>query len=248
MRPKKQRHPPSSCGTGYGRESKATPTPRHPNDSRSDAFRSAPCSDYRPHSAQRGRIPGSASGAGPRGAAGMLGYDARVAGSRSRRFSARPTAPGCPIRARLGRALRPIRSCGSGSRSWRARSEPGVGSRRRRCDPEGARREQRGGGGVGEPRASPAGSAAATLRSTLASLWAASQVTALCRGRVSVRAREGPLRWSGPGAGRPRGPSAAGAARAPCAPAPASAGVPGKARHFHTPRAPRSGRRGGESV
>lgn len=43
-----------------------------------------------------------------------------------------------------------------------------------------------------------------------------------------MRAREEPRRWSGQGAGRPRGPSAAGAARAPCTRCLLRAGVPGR--------------------
>lgn len=72
------------------------------------------------------RDPGFASGSRRGGAAGTQGSSAGGTRSESRRRPARPTAsaPGRPIRVRLGRALRPIRSGGSGARSRRAQSEP----------------------------------------------------------------------------------------------------------------------------
>lgn len=56
MRLEKQRYPPTSCGMGFGRDSEAIPTPRHPHATRSYALHSSPCLVGRPYSGQRGRI------------------------------------------------------------------------------------------------------------------------------------------------------------------------------------------------
>lgn len=101
------------------------------------------------------RDPGFVSGSRRGGAAGTQGSSAGGTRSASRRRPARPTAsaPGRPIRVRLGSALRPIRSGGSGARSRRARSEPresgaGGGAAAAR---EGSGSSRAGRGSPGQP-------------------------------------------------------------------------------------------------
>lgn len=194
--------PPARRRRGW--DSKAIPIPRHFRVARIDAFRVALCLHGQPHSAQRRRIPSSRSGwdCGSRG-------KVRPADPGGARPVPPPRLPGCPIRARLGSAPRPIRSGGSGAGSRRAQSEPES------LEPAAALRS---GGSLaraarpgGYPAARGAGFAAATFRRTPGTLRTAAQVTAprALQQEDERSPREGPRRWSGRGAGRPRGPSAA---------------------------------------
>lgn len=126
----------------------------------------------------------------------------RVVQSRSCRLPPRLTAQAscCPIRARLGRDLRPIRNGWNGAGSPRAQSKLRLPSRSRGCQERGY-----SSAADGEPRTSPARSAAATFQPTLGKQRAASQVTSPAphRGRASVPWERGPAGGAGGGrAGR----------------------------------------------
>lgn len=214
-------------------------------------FRSAPCRNRQPCSAQRGKIPGSATGSGP---GVQPGREAAAPGARRVGPAVSPPVPPGSRLPNQGAA----RARAAANQERRERLPEPVGAERARSrDPAAAPRS--GGsapravrpGWTGEPRAGPAGFAAATFRPTLGTQRAASQVTALRGGRASVWARAGPLRWSGQGAGRGRAGREVLAPRvlpASLLPAACFRQEPGESRHFHTPRASRSGRRGGESV
>lgn len=119
--------------------------------------------------------PGSAPGSPRGGAAGTRGYGAAGTGSGSRRRPAHlpAPAPGRPIRARLGRARRPIRGGGSGAGSRRARSEPrepGAGG--------GAAARGRAAGAAGPAEDRSPGRPGCSPAAALRTVQAVSQVTA----------------------------------------------------------------------
>lgn len=108
---------------------------------------------------------------------------------------------------------------GSGARrsqSGAAGAAPGLPRRPRRRDPGRARPERCGREGIPGP-APPALPRPPSRRHSGPAGGVSGNRARARRGRGSERATEGLRRWSGQGAGRPRGPSAAGAAR-PLAP------------------------------
>lgn len=201
-------------------------------------FRSAPCRNRQPCSAQRGKIPGSATGSGP---GVQPGREAAAPGARRVGPAVSPPVP--PPRLSAAQSGR-----GSGARcgqSGAAGAAPGAGGRG--ASPESG---SRGGAAIRRERAE---SRAAGVD------WGASgRPSRLCRGYLPADPRDpaggvtgnrAPRRegervgesgapqveraGSGQGAGRPRGPSAAGAARFPPARRLLSAGARGGATFPH---------------